>query len=297
MTVNSTTKIGRLALIGVGLIGGSLARALRRAGAVNEIVGCARSQETLDHALALGVVDTVEHDPAAAVAGADMVVVAVPVLSSGEVLSAIAPALQESAVVTDVGSVKAHVVAAAQTSLAAHFSRFVPGHPIAGTENSGVAASFAELYQGKHVVLTPVAGVTDPGAVQQVSAMWSAVGADVLQMGIDEHDKLLAMTSHLPHVLAYILVGYLAQQPRTDDLFELAAAGFYDFTRIASSDPRMWRDICVGNKDAIAAALTGFRAQVDQLLGAIESGDGDRLMDEFQRAKHARDKGMAGKKT
>lgn len=291
-----TLHISRLCLVGVGLIGGSLARALRAARVVDEIVGSARSAATLERALALGVIDRAEQDPAAAVNGADVVVVAVPVLASPAVFKVIAPALSATAVVTDVGSVKRNVVAAAQDALGELFPRFVPGHPIAGTERSGVSASVAGLYQDKHVVLTPLTGVTDDDALHRVRAMWEAVGADVIQMDIEEHDELLAMTSHLPHVLAYGLVGFLSRQASSERLFELAAGGFYDFTRIASSDPEMWRDICVSNRDAVAAALKGFQHHIDAMLHAIEAGDGDELLRVFQQAKRARDQGLAGKK-
>jgi len=296
MKTQDKGRIGRLALIGVGLIGGSMARALRRAGLVDEIIGCARTEATLERAKSLGVIDLGSTDVQQAAAGADMVVVAVPVLSSAGVFAAMAPALSSNAVITDVGSVKGQVVEAAIENLGEHARRFVPGHPIAGTENSGVAASFAELFENKNVVLTPIPTVTDIAAIQRVSDMWVAVGADVLQMDVSEHDNLLAMTSHLPHVLAYALVGYLAGHPRADSLFQLAAAGFYDFTRIASSDPVMWRDISVSNKAAIATALSGFRDHIDTLLSAIEAADGERLLDAYQRAKNARDLGVAGKK-
>ena len=296
MSKLNNVKITRLALIGVGLIGGSFARGLRAAGLVDTVVGCARSSETLQQALSLNVVDEVELDPAKAVIGADLVMIAVPVMSSAQIFSAICANLEPNAVISDVGSVKVPVIDSARENLGENISRFVPGHPIAGTEHSGVAASFAELFQNKHVILTPVPDVTDTNAVEKMSALWRVVGADVLEMDAAEHDRLLAMTSHLPHVLAYALVQQLAQHARADQLFELAAAGFYDFTRIASSDPRMWRDICLANKDAIVDALTDFRGHIDAMLEVIKDNDGERLYKKFQQAKQARDRGMAGKK-
>lgn len=278
-------------------MGGSLARALRATGGVDEIVGSARSEETLQRAVELGVIDRAEADPAAAVSGADVVVVAVPVMSSAKVFASIVPALTRTTIVTDVGSVKQHVVAAARSTFGDMLPRFIPGHPIAGTEQSGVSASFADLYRDKHVVLTPISGITDPDALRDIQAMWTAVGADVLQMDVAQHDELLAMTSHLPHVLAFGLVDFMRQHAAADRLFDLAAAGFYDFTRIASSNPEMWRDICLSNKEAVCAALSGFRAHIDSLLRAIERGDGDELMRVFEQAKHARDQGLADKKS
>ncbi len=296
MSKPDNVKITRLALIGVGLIGGSFARGLRAAGLVDTVVGCARSAETLQQALSLKVLDEAELDPAKAVIGADLVLLAVPVMSSAQIFSAIKANLEPSAIISDVGSVKVQVIESARANLGNNISRFVPGHPIAGTEHSGVAASFAELFQDKHVILTPLPGVTDVDAVEKMSALWRVLGADVLEMDAVEHDRLLAMTSHLPHVLAYTLVRQLAQHSRADELFELAAAGFYDFTRIASSDPLMWRDICLANKDAIVDALTDFRGHIDAMLDVIEKNDGERLFEKFQQSKHARDRGMAGKK-
>ena len=241
------------------------------------------------------VIDEAEPDPGKSVVGADLVIIAVPVMSSADIFSAIAENLETYAAVSDVGSVKVPVIEAARGSLGKKVSQFVPGHPIAGTEHSGVAASYAGLFENKHVILTPLPDVTDLSAVQKIAALWRGVGADVLQMGAEEHDQLLAMTSHLPHVLAFALVRHLAQHPRADDLFDLAAAGFYDFTRIASSDPAMWRDICLANKSAIADALSEFRDHIDTLADIIANNDGERLFDAFQQAKHARDRGMSGK--
>lgn len=242
--------IRRLTVIGVGLIGGSLARALRRAGAVGEVVGCSRRIEHLQRAVDLGVIDRYETDMATAVAGADMVVVSVPLGAMEAVFRAISPALAADAVVTDVGSSKASVMAAVEAACDGVPAWFVPGHPIAGAERSGVEASFADLYETRRVILTPVE-VTDPAATTRVRTMWERCGARVSEMQVAHHDEVLAATSHLPHILAYGPVDTLANLEEHDEVFQHAAGGFRDFTRIASSDPTMWRDICLANRVAI----------------------------------------------
>ena len=284
-------KINRLTIIGIGLIGGSLARAARRAGICGEIVGCGRSEANLQRALALGVIDRAEKDPARAVAGSDLVVVAVPLGAMEAVLSAIAPALADETVVTDVGSAKAAVAEAARRALGAHLSNFIPGHPIAGTERSGVEASFAELFDGRRVILTPLPE-SDAAAVARVRALWQAVGAEVTEMDIAHHDSVLAATSHLPHLLAYALVDTLASLDDKEEIFRYAAGGFRDFTRIASSDPVMWRDICLANRDAIIAMLERYSADLQVLTEAVRRGDGDALLALFSRAKGVRDRAI-----
>lgn len=281
--------IDRLTIIGVGLIGGSLARAARKAGFCREIVGAGRSTGNLDKAVALGVIDRYETDPAAAVAGADLVVAAVPLGAMEAVFRRIAPALGPQTVITDVGSAKAGVVEAARAALGEAFPRFVPGHPIAGTEQSGVEASFAKLFENHRVILTPLAE-TDPAAVERVRALWQASGAQVTEMAVEHHDAVLAATSHLPHLLAYALVDSLARLGNREEIFQYAAGGFRDFTRIASSDPVMWRDICLANRDAILSMLERFAGELDTLTGLIEAGDGDALLSLFSRAKEARDR-------
>jgi prephenate dehydrogenase len=280
--------INRLAVLGVGLIGGSLARALRDAGHVREIVGYGRGLANLQRAVELGVVDRIETSLGAAVRDADMVVLATPVGSMPEMLTGIAPYLAANAVVTDVGSVKGTVAAAARAALGAGVARFVPGHPIAGTERSGVDASFASLYVGRRVVVTPLAE-NRPEAVSRVRAMWEAAGADVVIMSVEHHDEVLAATSHLPHLLAYALVDMLARLDDKREIFSFAAGGFRDFTRIASSDPTMWRDISVANQTAIAHMLRMYRDELDRLIDAVERGDGNGLQEVFARAKAARD--------
>lgn len=280
--------INQLTIIGVGLIGGSLARAARRAGICGEIVGCGRSLENLQQALELGVIDRLEQDPGRAVQGADMVVIAVPLGAMETVLRQIAPHLAVDAVVTDVGSAKTGVAATAQSVLKTQRSRFVPGHPIAGTERSGVGASFAELFQNRCVILTPLPD-SDAYAVARVKALWHSCGARVVKMDIVHHDEVLAATSHLPHLLAYALVDTLARMDDSEEIFRYAAGGFRDFTRIASSDPVMWRDICLANREAIVDMLERFAKDLDALAQSVRRGDGEQLLALFSRAKAVRD--------
>ncbi|TCK18088.1 prephenate dehydrogenase [Thiogranum longum] len=280
--------IRRLCIIGVGLIGGSLARALREAGYVEEIVGSSRREEHLQEALDLGVIDRFDSDPARAVEGADMVFVAVPLGAMGKVFESIAGKLATGAVVTDGGSAKASVVRDVCTAVGDTPDWFVPGHPIAGTEQSGVAASFAGLYQGRRVILTPLEQ-TRPEATARVRAMWEAAGATVNEMSVEHHDEVLAATSHLPHMLAFALVESLARLSEQREIFEYAAGGFTDFTRIASSDPVMWRDICIANRDALLKMLERFNTDLETLHTAIDSRDEETLLRIFTEAKVARD--------
>lgn len=281
--------IHRLAIIGVGLIGGSLASALRRRGLVGEVVGCGRDARNLQQGVALGVLDHYTHDPAAAAAGADMVVVAVTLGATRAILERIAPALDAASIVTDVGSTKASVVADARFALGKHFPRFVPGHPIAGGERSGVEASNPDLYERHRVILTPVEE-TAPAALAKVRAMWAATGAEVADMTPAHHDEVLAATSHLPHMLAYALVDCLASLGGGEgSILDYAAGGFRDFTRIASSNPEMWRDIALQNREALEVLCARFEANFRDLREAIARGDGAALEALFKRAKHVRD--------
>ncbi len=280
--------IEHLAIIGVGLIGGSLAKALRRAGYVNKITGYGRRLGQLELAVKQGVIDEANVNIAGTVRDADMVVIATPVGVIAEVMAEVETALSSVAVVTDVGSVKANVITQARTVLSGKFSRFVPGHPIAGTENSGVESSYAELFDHRRVVLTPEPD-TDRDAVSHVQAMWEAAGADVASMAAAEHDVIFAACSHAPHLLAYSLVDTLVRHNSHQSIFEFAAGGFYDFTRIASSNPEMWRDICLANREAIVSVLRSVNADMERLIEAIEKGDDESLLDTFKRAKHARD--------
>lgn len=281
--------IERLAIIGVGLIGGSLARALREAGAVGQVVGCGRGLANLERARELGVIDVLTRDPGEAAAGADMVFIAVPLGAMRGVFEAIRDRLDPAAVVTDGGSVKGSVVADAIGAFGGVPPRLVPGHPIAGTEHSGVEASFAKLYHQRRVILTPLPE-TDADALRRVTAMWETCGAEVTSMSVAHHDEVLAATSHLPHMLAFGLVDALARMRENDEIFRYAAGGFRDFTRIASSNPVMWRDICLANREALSAMLARFGIEMTDLAESIRNADGERLLAIFERAKAARDR-------
>jgi len=281
--------LDKLVIIGVGLIGGSLARALRDAGAVEHIVGVGRSQANLDVALKLGVIDAKVDDVAQAVEGADVVVIGATLGATGAIFEALRPVLGPSTVVTDVGSAKSRVVGLASQILGERSKNFVPGHPIAGTEKSGAGASFASLFSGQKVILTPLEN-TRSEAVKLVKAMWEKTGATVVNMSAEEHDRVLAGTSHLPHFLAYALVDTLASSVDAEEMFRYAAGGFKDFTRIASSNPEMWRDITLANKDALLIICELFRKRFDALRTALEAGDEQAIERIFTSAKTARDR-------
>lgn len=281
-------NFGHVVIIGVGLIGGSLARALKQHNAASKITGVARSRETLDLALQLGVIDQAETDPIAAVRDADLVMLATPVSTIGALLKSISTQLPEHCVITDVGSVKGSVVKAARKALGDKIGSFIPGHPIAGTENSGVAASFAELFIDHRVILTPLDENAE-GDFQQVQAMWERCGAQVVRMSVAEHDAILAATSHLPHLLAFSLVDFLSQQDHHDEIFDNTAGGFRDFTRIAASSPVMWRDICLANRDELIPLLESMEQTLAGYRKLLEKSDGEQLEQSFRRAKTARD--------
>jgi len=285
--------VRRLAVIGVGLIGGSLARALRVAGEVGEVVGCGRGRANLERAVELGVVDHFTHDIGEAVEGADMIFLAVPLGSMREAFSAMRGHLAADAVITDGGSAKGSVVADCLAGLGELPSGFVPGHPIAGTEHSGVEASFPELYRNRRVILTPTLS-SSPDAVDRVERMWKVCGAQITKMSVEHHDEVLAATSHLPHMLAFNLVDTLARMQENDEIFRYAAGGFRDFTRIASSSPVMWRDICIANRQALSEMIERYSTELQDLAGLIRSGDGDQLLEIFSRAKAARDRYIDG---
>ncbi len=280
--------IKRLTIIGVGLIGGSLARALKAASECVEVVGYGRNADALQKALKLGVIDRAETDIAVAVRGADVIVLGVPVGAMETVLGELQPYLEPQTILTDVGSTKGSVVEAATKVFGKLPPRFVPGHPIAGTEMSGVEASFAELFQKRRVILTPDAG-TDKEALETVRGMWQRAGAEVIDMSVEHHDEVLAATSHLPHMLAFTLVDTLAGLEDHDDIFRFAAGGFRDFTRIASSNPQMWHDICLNNRDALLKIVQRFTSELTTLATAIEKSDSEAILATFQRAKSARD--------
>jgi len=281
--------INKLCIIGVGLIGGSLAMALRNAGYCNEVIGAGRNADRLQVAKDLGVVDSFSTNLADAVADADMVFIAVPVGAMEAVFKQIDAHLKPGAVITDGGSAKSSVMKAAKNALKRSYSQFVAGHPIAGTEQSGVEAAFAELYQDRRIIITPTFD-TNKRATDKVTAMWQAAGATVESMSAAHHDDILAGTSHLPHLLAYGLVNCLFESDNSEGFFKYAAGGFRDFTRIASSDPVMWRDICLSNKSALLDSLERYQSELDQLKSALQTDDADQLLSYFQSAKKSRDK-------
>lgn len=278
----------RLAIIGVGLIGGSAALALKQSGQAGRILGIGRRPEELQEALRLGVVDEIATD-LEAVCDADVVLLATPVGQFSAIMQAIAPHLKASAVVTDAGSTKGDVVAAVYANMGAHPGQFVPGHPIAGAEKSGVAAARAELFTSKNVVLTPLPE-NSAEAVDKVEALWRACGANVCRMTPQAHDAIFAAVSHLPHLLAFALVAEIAGRANAEQLFGFCAGGFRDFTRIAGSSPEMWRDISLANRDALLAELNAYQAQLTGLATLLENNDAQGLEDVFARAKTARNR-------
>jgi prephenate dehydrogenase len=277
-------QIKHLVVIGTGLIGGSVALALKRAGCVERITGVGRSAVNLEEAVRLGVIDDFSHDIEKTVVDADMVLVAVPVAACEQVFEALAKSLSDKAIVTDAGSTKQSVMASAARYLK-YPSQFVPAHPIAGTEHSGASAAFAELFEDKKCILTPNEQ-TDAKALAQVKNMWEAVGARVKIMSAAEHDDVLAAVSHLPHLAAFAIVNAVG---KSNAAFRFAAGGFRDFTRIASSSPEMWRDIALCNQSAIVDKIDALQEELTALRDALNAHDGDALLDKFASAKQARD--------
>ena len=277
-----------LALIGVGLIGSSIARAARAQGAVHSIVATARSAATRRRVAELGLADQVVESNGAAVEGADLVIVCIPVGACGTVAKEIGPYLTPGATISDVGSVKSSVV----RDMGLHLPKnvhFVPAHPVAGTEHSGPDAGFAELFVNRWCILTPPEG-TDPKAVDKLAAFWRLLGANVEKMSAEHHDLVLAITSHLPHLIAYTIVG-TADEMQTvtrSEVLKFSAGGFRDFTRIAASDPTMWRDVFLANKDAVLEMLGRFNEDVSALTKAIRKGDGETLFKHFRRTRAIR---------
>jgi len=283
----AAVKISHLAIIGVGLIGGSLARALRSAGLVERVTGIGRGEANLIEATRLGIIDGWSHD-VAAVADADMIVVAVPMGAYAQVFSGLALHARADAVITDVGSTKQHALLMAERYLTAP-GHFVAAHPIAGTEHSGAAASRADLFRDRMLIVTPGA-VTEQSASRRVMAMWQATGAKVISMDARRHDYLMAAVSHLPHVAAFAIVNAVScQGDHGEDPLPFAAGGFRDFTRIASSSPTMWRDIALTNRDALLANIDALTDQLHAIRHAVSDGDGQQLTQIFTRAKSARD--------
>jgi 3-phosphoshikimate 1-carboxyvinyltransferase len=281
-------KLGRLVVVGLGLIGGSFAKGLREKGLFHEVVGVDLDPQSRRLAVELGVVDRSESDLAVACVGADVIQLAVPILAMEKLLVALAKLDLAGAVLTDVGSAKGSVVCAAELAFAGLPLRFVPGHPIAGSEQSGVEAANGQLFSRHKVILTPLSQV-DRGALELVDRLWRALDADVEHMQVEHHDQVLAATSHLPHLLAFGLVDSLAKRSENLEIFRYAAGGFRDFTRIAGSDPLMWHDICLANREAVLRTLDAFRDDLDALRAAIDTGDGHHLLGVFTRARVARE--------
>ena len=280
-------EFGKIVIFGVGLIGGSFALALKAAGEVEEVVGFGRSIATLTQALELGIIDRLGVNPGQEVADADLVLIATPVGQMSEIMARIAPYLGADTVVTDGGSTKSDVVAAARAAFGERIGQFVPAHPIAGAENSGAAAARADLYRERKVVLTPLPENSVLN-VARVRSAWEWCGALIHELSPAEHDRVFAAVSHLPHLLSFALVHDLAVRENSDLFFTFAASGFRDFTRIAASHPEMWRDISLANREALLDELDRYRAQLDEVRVALAAGDGSRLEEIFDTARTAR---------
>jgi len=277
----------RLVVIGVGLIGGSVAAALRRAGKARRVIGVGRGRANIARALELGVIDDAVEDIAAAVKGADAVLIAVPVQQNPRVLGALADALAPGTLVTDAGSTKQDFVAAVRRIAPRHLASVVPGHPIAGAELTGVDAASAGLFDGRNVVLTPLEE-NEAAAVDRVETMWKACGATVSRMTPERHDRVFSAVSHLPHMLAYTLVHMIATRPDAEALFGFAASGFRDFTRIAGSSPEMWRDIALANRETLLADIEAYQQQLAELARRLRQTDGAEIERIFEAARSAR---------
>jgi len=291
--MRTANEIGKLVIVGVGLIGGSFALALKGAKAVREVLGVGRTGANIRRAVKLGVIDAAGALDAATLGDADLVLVATPVGQMASVFHALAPLVGANTVVTDAGSTKQDVIAVARRALGAALPRFVPAHPIAGTEKSGAEAAIAGLYRGRKVVLTPLAE-TQKSAVELVRSAWRQCGADVVELPPERHDAILAAVSHLPHVLAYALVHQVATHPSAEQQFGFAAGGFRDFTRIASSHPEMWRDICLANREALIGELDRYAGELADVRSMLERGDAAALERLFSQARAARERWLKG---
>jgi prephenate dehydrogenase len=286
-TVEQRPAFAKIAVFGVGLIGGSFALALKKAGAAAQIVGVGRTASSLARAQALGIIDTISTSAADAVAGADLVLIAAPVAQTEAILASIKPHLQPGTVVTDAGSTKTDVVVAARKALGEKIAQFVPGHPIAGREQNGPEAAIVDLYAGKKVVLTPLQE-NAANAVTRVAEAWQLCGAIIHRLTPHDHDRVFAAVSHLPHLLAYALVDDIAGKPHADLLFQYAASGFRDFTRIAGSSPEMWRDISLANQSALLDELDAYIVQLSRLRRLLAERDGGAIESVYANAQHAR---------
>ncbi len=287
----TTPQFKKIVIFGVGLIGGSFALALRKAGAVAEVVGFGRSAATLEQAQSLGIIDRIGQDLALELNNADLVLLATPVGQMPELMARIAPHLGAHTLVTDGGSTKSDVAAAAYANLGAKVGQFVPAHPIAGAEQSGAAAAREGLYQGKKVVLTPLPE-NSPESVARVRLAWETCGAIVSELSTQQHDEVFAAVSHLPHLLSFALVHDLAQRDNRDLFLSFAASGFRDFTRIAASSPEMWRDICMANRDALLDELGRYMQKLETIHEALAEADAGKLEEIFSLAREVRSNWM-----
>ena len=292
----ASAVINKLVIIGVGLIGGSFALALRKAGLVNHIVGMGRSRENLRRACEMGVINETADDLALALKGADLVFLAMPVGQTGKVMAQIAPHLEGRTIITDAGSTKQDVILAARSFMPGMLKNFVPGHPIAGAELSGVAAASADLFCNKSLVLTPL-DESSADAVTRVTELWKGCGAHVSLMKADQHDTVLAAMSHLPHVLAFTLMNYICDSAgnKPEELLRFAGSGFRDFTRIAGSSPEMWRDICLANREALLKHIDGYQNELTELREMLARNDSQGLESIFTDARDARKQWLHGK--
>jgi cyclohexadieny/prephenate dehydrogenase len=281
--------IDKLVILGLGLIGGSLAAALRARGQVSTVVGWGRREGSLARGKALGYIDEYTLDLAQALEGADVVVIATPTLVGEKVLAMLPGKLDASTIVTDVASVKGSLLRVARSAWGTEPANLVLAHPIAGSEQSGVEAAQPDLFVRHRVILTPTAATSDE-ACAKIRAMWQSVGAEVVDMTVEGHDEVLAATSHLPHILAYTLVDNLARQDSHDDIFRFAAGGFRDFTRIASSDPQMWHDISIANRAALLGMIDSYSDHLARLRRYIDEGDSEQIMALYSAAKASRDR-------
>ena len=280
-------NIPTVAVFGVGLIGGSLAKSLKESATAEHIIGVGRAMVNLQKARDTGAIDEIQVDPARAARDADLIVLATPVNTIAELIGVIAPVLSSEKVVTDVGSVKRGIVRSARQALGNHIGRFVPGHPVAGKEKSGIDAASADLFENHKVILTPLPE-TDPDGVDLVREMWQLTGARVKSMPVEDHDRVLSVTSHLPHILAYVMMDFLSGSPDRSSCYEMTAGGFYDFTRTASSDPEMWRDISLMNSDCLVRHIQEYQEKLGEVACMIRNMDGKGIEELFVAAKQAR---------
>ena len=291
------SMINKLVIIGVGLIGGSFALSLRKAGLVKRITGLGRSKENLQHALELGVIDEISDNYSQALNKADLVLLAVPVGQTAEILQKINPHLEPQTIISDVGSTKQNVIAAARSSIPEYFKNFVPAHPIAGAELSGSSAANAELFRDKNLILTP-SDETDIDSIESIQTLWKGCGAHTSLMTPYQHDEMLAMTSHLPHILAFTFMNHMlsnSSEKNEDTLLNFAGSGFRDFTRIASSSPEMWKDICLANRRLLLQQIRVYQNELARMNEILEDGDGAALEKFFLNAQITRGKFLKDK--